>query len=144
MKRAMELALLSDRIDAVDAERLGVVNRVVPATELAQETAKLAERLAKGATKAIARTKLLLNQSLDSSLESQLQAEGIGFGACRSHIRHGRGRQRVSGEKSARFLKSMIARPGGGTQTQDHRIGSTYERKNHGRRGSGGVRRPRA
>ena len=82
MKRAMELAVLSDRIEASDAERLGVVNRVVPAAELAQETAKLAERLAKGATQAIARTKLLLNQSLDSSLESQLQAEGIGFGAC--------------------------------------------------------------
>jgi 2-(1,2-epoxy-1,2-dihydrophenyl)acetyl-CoA isomerase len=82
MKRAMELAVLSDRIEASDAERLGVVNRVVPAAELAQETAKLAERLAKGATQAIARTKLLLNQSLASSLESQLQAEGIGFGAC--------------------------------------------------------------
>jgi 2-(1,2-epoxy-1,2-dihydrophenyl)acetyl-CoA isomerase len=78
----MEFAILSDRIDANEAERLGVINRVVPAAELAQETVKLAERLAKGATKAIARTKLLLNQSLDSSLESQLQAEGIGFGAC--------------------------------------------------------------
>jgi 2-(1,2-epoxy-1,2-dihydrophenyl)acetyl-CoA isomerase len=78
----MELAFLSDRIEATDAERLGVVNHVVPAADLALETAKLAERLAKSATKAIARTKLLLNQSLDSSLESQLQAEGIGFGAC--------------------------------------------------------------
>jgi 2-(1,2-epoxy-1,2-dihydrophenyl)acetyl-CoA isomerase len=82
MKRAMELALLSDRIEASEAGRLGVVNRVVPAAELAHETTKLAERLANGATHAIARTKLLLNQSLASSLESQLQAEGIGFGSC--------------------------------------------------------------
>ena len=46
MKRAMELALLSDRIEANDAERLGVVNRVVPAAELAQEHGQ-----ARGATR---------------------------------------------------------------------------------------------
>jgi 2-(1,2-epoxy-1,2-dihydrophenyl)acetyl-CoA isomerase len=82
MKRAMELALLSDRLGAADAERFGIVNRVVPAAELGPETLKLAERLAKGATQAIARTKLLLTQSLSRDLEAQLQAEGIGFGAC--------------------------------------------------------------
>ena len=144
MKRAMELALLSDRIEASDAERLGVINRVVPAAELAQETARLAERLAKGATKAIARTKLLLNQSLELEPRVPTSSGRHWLRRLRSDLRHGRGRQRVSGEESARFRKSMIApQARGATQAQDHRIGPTSERKAHGRRGSGGIRRPR-
>jgi len=65
-RRAMELALLSDPIDAARAEALGLVNRVVPAAELEAETAKLARRLADGPTKAFAETKALLNRSFES------------------------------------------------------------------------------
>jgi 2-(1,2-epoxy-1,2-dihydrophenyl)acetyl-CoA isomerase len=78
-KKAMEIALLSDRLDAATAERLGLVNRVVPAGALDQETAKLAARLAAGPTAVYARTKALLNASLNSSLESQLQREAESF-----------------------------------------------------------------
>ncbi len=82
MKAAMELALLSDRLDAAAAERLGLINRVVPAAELEQETAKLAERLASGPTHAIAKTKFLLSKALSHDLETHLQAEGVSFGSC--------------------------------------------------------------
>jgi len=46
--RALELYYLSERIDAKQAERLGLVNRVVPAAALEEETLALARRLASG------------------------------------------------------------------------------------------------
>jgi 2-(1,2-epoxy-1,2-dihydrophenyl)acetyl-CoA isomerase len=81
-KKAMEIALLGERFDAATAERLGLVNRVVPAASLEAETMKLAARLAAGPTAVYARTKALLNGSLTSSLESQLQREAEAFAQC--------------------------------------------------------------
>ena len=81
MKRAMEIALLSDRLDATTAERHGLVNRIVPRDRLAEETQALARRLADGATQAIGRTKALLSSALSHDLEAHLQLEGINFAA---------------------------------------------------------------
>jgi 2-(1,2-epoxy-1,2-dihydrophenyl)acetyl-CoA isomerase len=78
-KKAMEIALLGERFDAAAAERLGLVNRVVASNALDSETAKLAARLAAGPTVVYGRTKALLNASLGSSLESQLQREAEAF-----------------------------------------------------------------
>jgi 2-(1,2-epoxy-1,2-dihydrophenyl)acetyl-CoA isomerase len=78
-KKAMEIALLGERFDAATAERLGIVNRVVPAASLEAETARIANRLATGPTAVYARTKALLNGSLNSTLESQLQREAEAF-----------------------------------------------------------------
>jgi 2-(1,2-epoxy-1,2-dihydrophenyl)acetyl-CoA isomerase len=78
-KKAMEIALLAERFDAATAERLGLVNRVVPAASLDEETGKLAARLAAGPTAVYGRTKQLLNASLNSSLETQLQREAEAF-----------------------------------------------------------------
>lgn len=74
-KKAMEIALLGDRFDAEEALRLGIVNWVVPEAELDAETAKLAERLASGPTRAYANTKTLINNSLRSTMVEQLEAE---------------------------------------------------------------------
>ena len=82
MKRAMEIALLGDRFDAETAEKFGLVNRVVPADNLDAEVDKLAERIAKGPSRAHAHTKMLLNQSLHSTLEDQLKAEQQAFVDC--------------------------------------------------------------
>lgn len=81
MKRAMEIALLGDRFDAAEAAAIGLVNRVVPAGALEAETAKLAARLGRGPTAAYARTKRLLNTSLDTPLAAQLAAESQEFTA---------------------------------------------------------------
>jgi 2-(1,2-epoxy-1,2-dihydrophenyl)acetyl-CoA isomerase len=85
LKQAMEIALLGDRFDAVRAHELGLVNRVVPLAGLQAEALKLAQRLAAGPAEALARTKTLLNQSLETSLESQLVAEQRAFAACGAH-----------------------------------------------------------
>lgn len=78
-KRAMEMALLNERMDAARAQELGLINRVVDAVELDALVAELATRLAAGPTLAFARTKRLINESLEHSLAEQLQAEERGF-----------------------------------------------------------------
>ncbi len=82
MKKAMEIALLGERFDAATAAGLGIVNKVVPAAALAEETRAYAARLAAGPTRAIANTKRLLNASLGNSLESQLAMEATSFADC--------------------------------------------------------------
>lgn len=82
LKQAMEIALFGDRFTALRALDLGLVNRVVPLAQLLAETQSLAQRLAAGPTAALARTKTLLNQSLDCSLATQLLAEQRAFAAC--------------------------------------------------------------
>ncbi len=79
LRRAMEIALLSEGFDAAEALRLGLVNRVVPAADLQAETAKLAQRLAAGPTLAYGRVKRLLRQSLDRDFAGQLDAEAEAF-----------------------------------------------------------------
>jgi 2-(1,2-epoxy-1,2-dihydrophenyl)acetyl-CoA isomerase len=79
LRKAMELALLGDRFDAQTALDYGIVNRVVPAAELAAETETLARRLAAGPTKVYGRTKALLQASLNNRLDSQLRMEAEFF-----------------------------------------------------------------
>jgi 2-(1,2-epoxy-1,2-dihydrophenyl)acetyl-CoA isomerase len=73
--KAMELILLADIIDAQEALRIGLVNWVVPADKLQEETQKLAERLAQGPTLAYGLAKTGLYQGLTMSLEDTLNME---------------------------------------------------------------------
>lgn len=79
LRKAMEIALLSDTIEAPEALRLGLVNKVVPAADLAAETDALAKRLAEGPTLAYGRIKHLLRASFSHSLSDQLHAERDAF-----------------------------------------------------------------
>ncbi len=82
LRKAMEIALLGERFNAETAQRLGLVNWVVPSDELEAETAKLAARLARGPGHALAETKALLNASFDNALEAQLALEVESFASC--------------------------------------------------------------
>jgi 2-(1,2-epoxy-1,2-dihydrophenyl)acetyl-CoA isomerase len=73
--RATELALLGDAVTAAEAERFGLVTRVVPADTLLAEARALAVRLAGMAPRALASTKRALEQSWSASLEEQLETE---------------------------------------------------------------------
>jgi 2-(1,2-epoxy-1,2-dihydrophenyl)acetyl-CoA isomerase len=73
--RAAELLLLADAIDGRRALELGLVNRVVPAAELAAATAEWAARLAARPSAATAEIKALLAQGAGNDLETQLEAE---------------------------------------------------------------------
>lgn len=81
-KKAAELTLLAERIDAQQALGLGLINRVVPAAELDAACEALATRLAAGPAFAYANAKRLLNGSLAASLADQLAAEAASFGRC--------------------------------------------------------------
>jgi 2-(1,2-epoxy-1,2-dihydrophenyl)acetyl-CoA isomerase len=73
--KALEMFLLSDIIDAGEALRIGLVNRVVPADRLEAETLQLAARLANGPTLAHGLAKNAVYQSLNMSLEDVLDIE---------------------------------------------------------------------
>jgi 2-(1,2-epoxy-1,2-dihydrophenyl)acetyl-CoA isomerase len=77
MHRAKELALLADIIDAAEAERIGLVNRVVPDAELDEFVDAWAARLAAGPPIALAMTKRMLDNSLQVTLEEALDDEGV-------------------------------------------------------------------
>ncbi len=81
-KKAMELTLLADRFDANKARELGLVNWVVPADQLGQETQRIARELARGPTQAFGEAKRLMNQSLDRSIETQMEEELVAFARC--------------------------------------------------------------
>jgi len=75
MQKAKELVFFGDDIPAAEAERLGLVNRVVPADRLEATAADLAGRLAAGPTKALGMAKWLLNRSLDSDRRTAFDEE---------------------------------------------------------------------
>jgi enoyl-CoA hydratase/carnithine racemase len=73
--RAMELLLLGDAIDALTAERYGLVNRVFPAEELLPAAYSWARRLADGPTLAFGITKRMINNEWNMDLVSAIEAE---------------------------------------------------------------------
>lgn len=74
-QRAMALMMLGDKISAADALSLGMLYKVVPDANLREDAMKVALQLAAMPTRALAFTKLLLNQSMSNTLQQQLVAE---------------------------------------------------------------------
>jgi 2-(1,2-epoxy-1,2-dihydrophenyl)acetyl-CoA isomerase len=66
LQKAKEMMFFGDAVSAAEAERIGLVNRVVPHDEVEKVAGEWAARLAAGPTRSIALTKALLNRSLDS------------------------------------------------------------------------------
>jgi len=73
--RGLELAWSSDRIDAHEAHRLGLVNRVVPRAQFEDETAAYAQRFADVSPIAVGLTKRAFNQSTLPNFAAWLEAE---------------------------------------------------------------------
>ncbi len=80
-RKTMEMIMLPDRFDAETARLHGLVNWVVPNDKLAEQTARIAQRLAAGPTRAYAEAKRLVNQSLDA-LDAQMEQELQAFSRC--------------------------------------------------------------
>jgi 2-(1,2-epoxy-1,2-dihydrophenyl)acetyl-CoA isomerase len=73
--KARELYYLSDRVDAREAERLGLVNRVVEESSLEKETMELARRLASGPSIAYRYMKENLNRAVGGEMGECLDLE---------------------------------------------------------------------
>lgn len=76
MGKALELAMLAEEVSGPQAERIGLVNKCVPLAEFDAATQSLAQKLAKGPTRAYALIKELMNKSVVSDLETTLRIEG--------------------------------------------------------------------
>jgi 2-(1,2-epoxy-1,2-dihydrophenyl)acetyl-CoA isomerase len=76
-QRAKELFFFGDDLPAGEAERLGLVNRVVPRDRLVDLAGEWAARLATGPTRAIGIAKHLTNQSLESDRATALWDEAV-------------------------------------------------------------------
>jgi len=74
--RALEMAMLADDVTAAEAERIGLVNRCVPAAQFDAAVKAFAERLASGPTRAYGLMKQLMYTSLESDLQTSLTLEG--------------------------------------------------------------------
>lgn len=82
LRKALEIALLGDTLDPTEAERLGLVNRVLPAAELDAAVTQLAQRLANGPTVALGHMRRLMRSSFDHDIRTQLAAEAAAFDRC--------------------------------------------------------------
>ncbi len=74
LTKATELILTGDIIDAREARRIGLVNKVVMPPDLAPAAEELALRLAHGPARALAAAKAALNRGLTSTFEQELDA----------------------------------------------------------------------
>ena len=75
MSKATEILFLNRPLSAEEALQHGLVYRVVSSEQLMEESLNVAQTLARGPTKALARAKRLLRRSLLSTLEDQLDLE---------------------------------------------------------------------
>ena len=75
LRQAQRLALMGERIDAEEAERIGLVTRVVDDELLLSEAKAAATRCASGSLPAFRQTRSLLHASFSNGLETQLERE---------------------------------------------------------------------
>ena len=101
--KAAELALLGDSLSATDAERFGLVARVVPAETLAETARELAARLAGLAPRALAQTKRALQRSWSVDLETALEDEAYRQGVAGATADHAEGLRAFLEKRPPRF-----------------------------------------
>jgi enoyl-CoA hydratase len=78
--KAFELVCTGDRISAADAERIGLVNKVVPADQLQSAAEEMAKRIASRSPMAVRAAIEAINRGTDMSLEDGLLLEAALFG----------------------------------------------------------------
>lgn len=74
-KKAKELLLTCDRISATEAERIGIVNKVVPADKLQAAAGEMAEKILKNIPEAVKIIKSLVNKGMKVDLDTGLKME---------------------------------------------------------------------
>jgi enoyl-CoA hydratase/carnithine racemase len=80
--KATELVFFGDTIDANEAHRIGLANRVVPGDSLMDEAYRWANRLKEGPLYALGVTKELLQREADINLENALEMEAAAQARC--------------------------------------------------------------
>jgi 2-(1,2-epoxy-1,2-dihydrophenyl)acetyl-CoA isomerase len=102
--KAMEMSMLGDAVDAEEAHRIGLVNKVVADDSLSEETRKVAGRLAAMPTAALGRLKTSHYASFESDLETALEREAEGQTFCGYTQDHREGVTAFFEKREARFV----------------------------------------
>ena len=103
LSKATELLFTGDFVSATEAERIGLFNKVVPAEQLADTTARFAEALARGPAFAIAKTKEMLNRELHMNLETALECEAQAQAICMQHPDYREAYEAFVAKREAKF-----------------------------------------
>jgi 2-(1,2-epoxy-1,2-dihydrophenyl)acetyl-CoA isomerase len=101
--KARELYLLADRIDMKEAYRLGLVNWVVPADQLAAKTMEIAKRLASGPRTAHRLIKDNLNRALNATFADCLDMESANLAEARLTDDHKEAARAFAEKRAPRF-----------------------------------------
>jgi 2-(1,2-epoxy-1,2-dihydrophenyl)acetyl-CoA isomerase len=103
LAKAKEMVLTAEIIDAAEALRIGLVNRVVPAAELESATRALAGRIAAGPPLAATIAKSLLNRAATVDLAAALEGEAFGQSNAISSEDHGEGVRAFLEKRAPKF-----------------------------------------
>lgn len=101
---AMLMLLTGDRIDAVEALRIGLVSKVVPAAELLAAAQAIARRIAQNAPLAVRAVKRLVRQGMDMPLGTAIETERYVFGLMRDT------EDRIEGRRAFQEKRSPVYR----------------------------------
>jgi 2-(1,2-epoxy-1,2-dihydrophenyl)acetyl-CoA isomerase len=102
--RAMEMSMLGDAVDAQEAYKIGLVNKVVADASLSEAARNLAGRLAEMPTVALGRIKHSLYASFETDLETALEGEAEGQTFCGFTQDHKEGVTAFFEKREARFV----------------------------------------
>ncbi|MCQ5376244.1 MAG: enoyl-CoA hydratase-related protein [Methanomassiliicoccales archaeon] len=101
--KAKELIFTGDMIDAQEALRIGLVNKVVPSEKLMEEAKNLARTIASRGQIAVRMAKQLINEGIDVDLETGLSLEAKGFAICFSTEDQKEGMKAFLEKREAKF-----------------------------------------
>jgi 2-(1,2-epoxy-1,2-dihydrophenyl)acetyl-CoA isomerase len=104
LAKAKELVFTADIIDAAEALRIGLVNRVVPAAELEATSRALAARIAAGPPGTLGLAKSLLNRGTSTDLAAALELEAFAQGQAISSEDHAEGVRAFLEKRPPKFL----------------------------------------
>lgn len=101
---AKELLFVGDQIDAMEAYRLGLVNKVVPVEALMDTAMEMAQKIVSRAPVAVQLCKAAVNEGLDMDLDSGMAYEAEIFGLCFATADQTEGMQAFIEKRKANFI----------------------------------------
>lgn len=103
ISKALELAFTGDMIDAKEAERIGLVSKVVPHEQLMPATMELAHRIAKNPPIAIGLTKYVMYKALQMSIEESMLLQNVAHTASTETEDHKEGIRAYAEKREPQF-----------------------------------------
>jgi enoyl-CoA hydratase/carnithine racemase len=103
LSKATEMLYTGDFVSAVEAERTGLYNRVVPAAELTSATREFAEKLARGPAFALGKTKEMLDREFHMDFEAALESEAQAQAICMQHPDYREAYEAFVAKREAKF-----------------------------------------